>query len=138
MNCMVSLEKGDVNLLNTQHFTWFNRACSFDILFSHSMSEMMMATMRLTMIIEPRMIRPISRNMVNILDKLELELSELLQRSSNSNSPRTMTKIFRKDLPTLSNDSVSFPKWMMKKAKAKAQTRMIKPKAVLKILFVME
>ena len=102
------------------------------------MSEMMMATIRLTMIIEPRMIKPINRNMVNILDKLELELSELLHRSSNSNSPRTMTKIFRNDLPTLSNDSVSFPKWMMKKAKAKAQTRMINPKAVLKILLVME
>ena len=109
-----------------------------DILLSHSMSEMMIATIRLTMIIEPRMINPIKRIMVNSLDRLELELSELLHRSSNSNSPRTMTNIFRNDLPTLSKDSVSFPKWMMKNANAKAHTRMTNPKAVLTILLVME
>ena len=102
------------------------------------MSEMMIATIKLTMIMEPRMMSPIKSTMVIILDRLESELSELLHRSSNSNSPRTMTKIFRKDLPTLSNDSVSFPKWMMKNAKAKEQTRMINPKAVLTILLVME
>ena len=112
--------------------------CSFEILFSQSMSEMMIATIRLTMIMEPRMMSPIKRTMVTTLDRMEFELSELLHRSSNSNSPRTMTKIFRNDLPTLSNDSVSFPKWIMKNAKAKAQTRMINPKAVMKILLVME
>ena len=93
-------------------------------LFNHSMSEMMIATMRLTMIIEPRMMSPTSRNIVYSLDlewedshnlpdfppSYEVELSELFQRSSNSNSPRTITNIFRKDLPILSNDSVSFPK----------------------------
>ena len=120
------------------NLTWFIRACSLDILLSHSISEMMIATIRLTMIMEPRMMSPIKRIMVNILDRSECELSELLHRSSNSNSPRTMTKIFRNDLPTLSNDSVSFPKWMMKNAKVKAQMRITNPKAVLTILLVME
>ena len=64
--------------------------------------------------------------------------SEFNHRSSNSNSPRTMMKILRKDLPTSSNDSDSFPKWMMKKAKVNAQMRMTNDRAVLKILFVIE
>ena len=102
------------------------------------MSEMMIATIRLTMIMEPRMMSPINRTMVTTLDRMEFELSELLHRSSNSNSPRTMTNIFKNDLPTLSKDSVSFPKWMMKKAKVKAQMRMKKPRAVFMILLVME
>jgi hypothetical protein len=92
-----------------------------DILFNHLMSEMMMAMMKLTMIIDPRMIKPISKNVVSEHEKLKLELSELLHRSSNSNSPKTMTKHFSKNLPTRSKDSFSLPKWMMKKAKA--QTR---------------
>jgi hypothetical protein len=102
------------------------------------MSEMMIATIRLTMIIEPRTISAIRRTMVINLDKLELELSEFSHRSSNSNSPRTMMKILRKDLPTSSNDSDSFPKCMMKKAKVNAQMRMTNERAVLKILFVIE
>ena len=81
-----------------------------EIWFNHSMSEMMMATIRLTMIMEPKMMSPTNKTMVINLDRVELELSEFIQRSSNSNSPRTMTKIFRKDLPILSNDSDSFPK----------------------------
>ena len=72
------------------------------------------------------------------LEKPELESSELLQRSSNSNSPRTMTNIFRRDLGTLSKDSVSFPKWMMKKAKEKEHTRIKNPRAVFMIRFVIE
>ena len=68
--------------------------------------------------------------MVINLDRLELELSEFSHRSSNSNSPRTMMKILRKDLPTLSNDSDSFPKWMMKKAKVNSQKRMTNDRAV--------
>ena len=102
------------------------------------MSEMMMATIRLTMIMDPRIMSPLKRTIVITRDRTEFELSELLHNSSNSNSPRIMTKIFRNDLPTLSNDSVSFPKWMMKNANAKAHTRMTKPKAVLTILLVME
>ena len=109
-----------------------------EILFNHSMSEMMMATIRLTMIIDPRMMSPLKRTNVITRDRTEIELSELLHQSSNSNSPRIMTKIFRNDLPTLSNDSVSFPKWMMKNAKVKAQMRMTNPKVVLIILLVME
>ena len=109
-----------------------------DVLFNHSMSEMMMATIRFTMIMEPRMIRPLRRTIVITLDRTEFELSELLHRSSNSNSPSIITKIFRNALQTLSKDSVSFPKWMIKKAKVKAQIRITNPSAVLMILLVIE
>ena len=44
----------------------------------------------------------------------------------------------RKDLKRSSKDSVSLLKWMMKKAKVKATMRMMKPKAALTILLVME
>ena len=90
--------------------TWLSKACSSEILLSHSMSDMMMATIRLTMIIEPKMIRAMRRIMVKIWERRELELAESLHRSSNSNSPRTITNILRKDLPTLSKLSVSLPK----------------------------
>ena len=81
------------------------------------------------MMMVPSMMTPTSRSMVNIWDSLELALSELDQRSSNSNSPRTMTKDLMIDLDKLSKDSFVLSKWIMKKARAKASTRRQSPSA---------
>ena len=52
-----------------------------------------MATMRLIMMMVPSTITPVRSSMVKVCETPELELDELFQRSSNSNSPRTMTKL---------------------------------------------
>ena len=76
--------------------------------------------------------------MVINLDRLEFELSEFNHSSSNSNSPRTIIKILRKDLPMLSINSYSFPKWMMKNRKVNAKITVTNDRAVSKIFFVIE
>ena len=41
----------------------------------------------------PNTMTPVRSSMVKVWDTAELLLSELLQRSSNSNSPKTITKL---------------------------------------------
>ena len=69
------------------HNTWFLTTCCFETLLSHSMSVMMMATMRLIMMMVPRMMSPTNNIMVKTWDKPELAFSLLSHRSLNSNSP---------------------------------------------------
>ena len=57
---------------------------------------------------------------------------------SNTSDNVKKSETLRNDLNMSSKDSVSLLKWMMKKAKAKAAMRMMKPKAALTILFVIE
>ena len=95
---------------------------------SHSMSVMMMATMRLIMMREPKMMRPMRRVMVKNKVRRSSSL-ELSYKVSNSNSPRIMTIVFSKDLPGFLKFSLLLPKLMMKNAKPKAMTMMIKETA---------
>ena len=109
--------------LFAKQFTWFRSTCSFETLFNHSMSVMMMATIKLTMMMVPRMIRATKSIIVKAWESPELALSLLFHKSSNSNSPRTITKLLKNDLVTLSKDSFVLSKWIMKNANANAQTK---------------
>ena len=71
----------------------FLRTCCWDIFFSQSMSVMMMATMRLIMMIVPSTMTPVRSSIVKVWETPEVALEELFHRSSNSNSPRTITKL---------------------------------------------
>ena len=84
---------------------------------------MIIATIRLTIMTVPDTISPTKRIIENRRIGPEPVISELSQRSSNSNSPRTITNVFSKDLQTLLKESASLPKQMMKKANAKEETR---------------
>ena len=90
--------------------TWLRRACSLETVLSHLMSEMMIATIKLTMMTVPKTIKPTNKSIVKRRVIPDSESSEFVQRSSNSNSPRIITKIFRKDLQTLLKESVLLPK----------------------------
>ena len=117
--------------------TLLMRTCCFAAVVRELTSETIMAMMRLIMMREPKIMRPIRSVIVknNVRRSSSLELS---YRVSNSNSPRIITMVFNRDLPGFLKFSLLLPKLIMKNAKPKAMTIMIKETAPWIILLVME